>query len=207
MSKKCMVIPSEILLEKNFSGFVVKSFYDYLTIINNPENQKFLERFETSITQEKPAEVDPSFQQIIPYTVVLHNGKIFLYERAPPGVNTEERLASKLSIGIGGHIEPMDDEDELVLSSLRREIQEEIGYFEDLFVIHKGYINFSDTEVESVHFGLVFVAEIKEHDFKFDNAEIVHGSFKGIEEIKSPEIYGRLENWSKVLIDNIHNII
>ena len=131
MSKKCMVIPTEQLLEKSFIGFATKEFHDYLSIINNPENQLFLDRYETSIIQEKPAEEDLSYQQIIPYTIVVHNEKIFLYERAPPGVNTEERLASKLTIGVGGHIEPTDEDEEenIVLTSLKREIQEEIGYF------------------------------------------------------------------------------
>ena len=209
MSKKCMVIPTEVLLEKHFSGFVPKSFHDYLLIINNPEHQKFLDRFETSIVQHIHAENDPSYQQVVPYAIVMHNNRIFLYERAPKGVNSEERLASKLSIGIGGHVEPFDDsEDEsIIISTLKREIQEELGYFEELFIRHKGYIKFSETEVDSVHFGLVYVAEIKEHSFTFNNKEIVHGEFKALEEIRSPEIYNRLENWSKVLVDNIHSIL
>lgn len=207
---KCLVIDTNKILERNFTGFVTKEFYDYLQIINNPENQKFLDRFEPSIIQEKPAEIDSNYQQIIPYTIILHNGKIFVYERAPLGVNKEARLASKLSIGVGGHIEPTDDideEDNIIIATLKREIQEELGYFDGLYITHKGYINFMDTEVESVHFGLVFVAEIKEHDFKFDNSEIVRGEFKSIDEIKSHEIYSRLENWSKVLVDNIHRIL
>ncbi len=210
MSKKCLVIPTNILLEKSFRGFVTKNFHDYFSIINNPENQKFLDRFETSIIQQIPAENDPSYQQLIPYTLVTHNNKIFLYERAPLGVNTEARLASKLSLGIGGHIEPsedLDNEENIIISTLKREIQEELGYFDDLLIEHMGYINLSETEVESVHFGIIFVVKLKKYDFKFDNKEIVHGEFKTIEEIKSPEIYNRLENWSKILIDNIDKII
>ena len=88
-----------------------------------------------------------------------------------------------------------------------RQIQEELGYFEELYIDHKGYINFMELDVDKVHFGIVFTAEIKEHDFTFDNKEIVHGTFKTLEEIKSSEIYNRLENWSKVLIDNIHIIL
>jgi len=209
MSKKALVIHTNILLEKKFTGFVTKDFHDYLSIINNAEHQKFLERFEKSPGQEKPAEEDPTHQQVVPYSIILFNGKIFLYERAPPGVNDEVRLASKLSIGIGGHIEPIDDpnkEDNIVVLTLKREIQEELGHFKELFIDHKGYINLSDTDVESVHFGLVFLAEIKEHNFKLEN-QLVRGEFKTIEEIKSPEIYNRLENWSKVLVDNIHKIL
>ena len=209
MSKKCMVIATELLLEKNFSGFVTKDFYDYLTIIRNTENQSFLDRFETSIVQAKPSEEDPSYQQIIPYAIVLHNEKIFLYERAPSGINNEERLASKLTIGIGGHIEPTDEDEEedIILVSLKREIQEELGYGDELYIIHKGYIKFGDLEVDKVHFGIVFLAEVKEHSFVFNNKEIVHGEFKTFEEIRSPEIYKRLENWSKELIDNMHKIL
>lgn len=207
MSKKAMVIPTEILLKREFQGFLSADSYDYLSIINNPENQKFLDRYETSIVQQVPLEEDPSFQQIIPYILVVHNEKIFVYERAPRGVNTEERLASKLSIGVGGHIEPIDDDEDLILSSLKREIQEELGYYEHLDISHKGYINLIESKVDLVHFGLVFIAKIREHNFRFDNSEIVHGSFKTLEEIKTPEIYNRLEAWSKIIIDNIHSIL
>ncbi len=207
MSKKCLVIPREVLLEKHFTGFMPKYFHDYLAIINQEENQRFLDRYETSVVQEIPVEEDPSLKQPIPYIVVMHLGKVFVYERAPPGVNTEARLASKLSIGVGGHIEPFDDADNLIISSIKREIQEELGYFDDVLLEHKGYINFEESEVDKVHFGLIFKVEIKKPDFSFDNSEIVHGRFTSVDELKSQEIYGRLENWSKALVDNIDRII
>ena len=203
-----MVIPSEVLFEKKFTGFVSKDFHDYLTIIKNPDYQLFLDRYETSIVQELPAEYDSRFQQIIPYIVVKHNGKIFVYERAPPGVNTEERLASKLSVGVGGHIEPFDDDDDdLILATVKREMQEELGYLGEFYVTHKGYINFEESDVDKVHFGVVFVTELKEHEFVFCNDEIVHGSFRTIEELRSHEVYNRLENWSRVIVDYIHMVL
>jgi len=211
-----MVIRTDILLEKNFQGFATKDFHDYLSIIKNPEYQKFLERYETSIVQKIPAEKDPSYQQIIPYVILVHKGKIFIYERPVSGVTNEDRYAEKFSIGLGGHIEPMDELEEdrdLILSSIQREIREEVGYYEELFVNHKGYINFTpkiidnaNQDLDLVHFGLVFVAEIKDNNFT-QNKEIVGGDFKTLEEIKSPEIYNRLENWSKVLVDNIQMIL
>lgn len=216
MSKKCMVIPTNILLEKDLQGFSTKDFHDYLSIINNPDNQKFLERYETSIIQKIPAEKDPSFQQIIPYVVLIHNGKIFLYERPSKGVTNEDRYSRKLSIGLGGHIEPIDeseDDKDLIVKSIQREIQEEVGYYEKLFVNHKGYINFtpkvietSNQDLDLFHFGVIFTAEIKENNFT-SNKEVVHGSFKTKEELKSSEVYNRLENWSRVLVENIDRII
>lgn len=52
------------------------------------------------------AERTPSWKQIIPYTVVCVGDEILLTRRLDKG--GEERLFDKLSIGIGGHINPED---------------------------------------------------------------------------------------------------
>ena len=50
------------------------------------------------------AEADPAYKQIIPYAIVRHFDSCFLLERK--GTQSEQRLHYKLSIGVGGHINP-----------------------------------------------------------------------------------------------------
>jgi predicted NUDIX family phosphoesterase len=56
-------------------------------------------------------EENPSLKQIIPYTVVRHAARIFLVGRTRRG--SEARLREKLSIGLGGHINPVDNQPDL----------------------------------------------------------------------------------------------
>src|SRR2546429_2582363 len=51
-------------------------------------------------------EDDPGLKQIIPYVVLRHQDRIFLVRRTRAG--SEERLREKLSVGLGGHINPED---------------------------------------------------------------------------------------------------
>lgn len=55
------------------------------------------------------AERTPDWKQVIPYSVVTSEGHVLLMRRL--GKGGEERLFDKLSIGVGGHINPEDCED------------------------------------------------------------------------------------------------
>jgi len=206
VSKKCLAIPTNILLKKHFIGFVTKDFFNYLTIIDNKKYQYFLLRNETSHEQKLPAEQDINFQQPIAYGIIKYKNKIFIYQRAKKEIIGEPRLALKYSIGIGGHIEPEDDSSDLIIQSLKREIQEELGYKGKFKINHKGYLNLEKDIVDKVHFGLIYVVEIENNNLNLES-HLMNASFKTIPKINSPEIYERLENWSKVLINNIDKII
>ncbi len=67
------------------------------------------------------AEVSPQYKQIIPYVVIRHDGSYFLLQRTPK--QTETRLHHKLSLGIGGHINPDTPE---LLDGLHKELEEEV---------------------------------------------------------------------------------
>ena len=55
-------------------------------------------------------EEDPSWRQIIPYAVIQCEGQVLLVERLKAG--SESRLHNKMSIGMGGHINPQDHTDD-----------------------------------------------------------------------------------------------
>ena len=62
------------------------------------------------------AETDPSWKQIIPYLLLRDGERILLMRRTKAGA--DERLHDRYSIGVGGHINPEDND---VAGGLARE--------------------------------------------------------------------------------------
>src|SRR5262245_32713325 len=92
------------------------------------EAQEFLGRLGAHgfFVERERAERTPAWKQVIPYCVVASDDQVLLMKRRAKG--GEARLFDKLSIGVGGHINPVDREDgtDLLLSAARREIAEEL---------------------------------------------------------------------------------
>lgn len=116
-------------------------------------------------------ETNPDFRQLLPYVVILdHNGNILCYNR-PLKAGGEGRLAGNFAIGFGGHVETQDwaaNPWATCFNAARREIREEL-YMEDtgngidpmdtLYHALAALILSNDTDVDSVHLGLVLVAK------------------------------------------------
>src|SRR5438067_8883194 len=91
----------------------------------------FLAREKNFFMPRSRAENDPAFKQIIPYALLVHDGRVLHYVRGKK--SGEQRLVAKGSIGIGGHMN-QDDESLFVhsldrgayLEAVRREISEEV---------------------------------------------------------------------------------
>ncbi|MED1125452.1 hypothetical protein [Bacillus atrophaeus] len=155
------------------------------------------------------AEEDENYKQPIPYIVIRKDDKVFLYERLKGG--GESRLHSKLSLGVGGHMNPIKDEDsfeELLTLNAFRELSEEIELSGDqsshfsFEVI--GFINDDSNDVGKVHVGLLGVVNL---DYGVDVAvkekDQLLGKWVPIEDLKDEKVYDRLENWSKIVADII----
>ena len=107
------------------------------------------------------AETDPSLQQVIPYIVLQTQdlGLTAVYNRQ----GSEARLHDLWSLGIGGHINPIDTKNaagafqDILVSGMIRELDEELTSrpVKDLPVFC-GIINETITEVGRVHLGAVF---------------------------------------------------
>lgn len=103
------------------------------------------------------AEEDPSLKQIIPYSLLSSDEKIFRYQRTKAG--SEKRLHGLYSVGVGGHINPVDADQrgmDIVRAAALREIEEEFACR-----IHQppaliGLINDDSNAVGRVHLGIVF---------------------------------------------------
>lgn len=112
------------------------------------------------------AEVDFSFKQWVTY-VILRNlkGEILCYSR----LGNETRLHGCLSLGVGGHINPQDDESELFGASrwrhlfrcgLERELLEEYPGAAAGEADFAGIVHESQSQVGLAHIGLVYVQNL-----------------------------------------------
>lgn len=157
-------------------------------------------------SDRESAEEDTTKKQIIPYVILKRDNQYFYVERLKGG--TESRLHNKTSIGLGGHVNLVDEQDEYglnsVLSCVKRELSEEVGYTVSRELIDSdrfnflGVINQYDNEVEKVHIGFVFIIEL----LLSENIEIkektkLAGRWSSKEELE----YSRMETWSKIVFD------
>lgn len=154
---------------------------------------------------ERPAaELDPSHKQLIPYSIFHHNGRYLCYTRG--GKSGEKRLVAKSSVGIGGHINPVDQShdglgESMYYNSIEREITEElvIGGTHTQEVI--GLINDDSTEVGSVHLGVVHRFELSSDDVKSNEDAIQNLRFHSLQELIDSR--DQLETWSQIIVDHL----
>lgn len=142
------------------------------------------------------AEEDPRFKQLIPYVVVTDRASVFLMHRTDAG--GDARLHGKASIGVGGHLNPVDAGEDPLLAGLRREWAEELDarWAPDFELI--GLLNDDTNPVGAVHLGVVFRVEaagrrvdVREHD------KLV-GGFATREEVAGA--WDALETWSQLVV-------
>ncbi len=180
------------------------------------EEGEFRERFDFG-----GVEADPSFQQIIFYGLLVRGDEFFVYKRGDAGMK-EKRLVSKLSVGVGGHIEPFDSN---LIDSLYRELDEELAFIRYGYPINfrnkdnslnmelfkrvlsveiKGLIKNDSDDVGRVHTGLFCVVNllIRPIEVKIkDKDENVSGSFVFMDEYQEiTKNGGEPEVWTQLVM-------
>ena len=140
------------------------------------------------------AERDPAFKQIIPYLVLRDGSRYFLMRRTRAG--GDPRLHERCSIGVGGHLNPGDGDLE---GGLRREWREELvaGFVPDFGLI--GLLNDDDSDVGSVHLGVVFVADAAGRPVQVRETAKLGGAFVDPGDVEAAR--ERLETWSALVFD------
>lgn len=194
-----LVVRRDDLFPRNYPQgmFLLEEHDDREMLARMREKAFFIERRE--------AEGDPRLKQLIPYCLVCRpdQGELLLMERLP--AQGEARLHGKLSIGVGGHINPPDEEEEedIITAGLRRELAEEVILEGEERVQLLGLINDDSNPVGAVHFGLVFglvlapggSAEIREK-------EAIKGGFLPLEEILTLcQNTTKFETWSAAILE------
>src|SRR6478752_7288323 len=113
-----LVVPTSLLAELGmFQGITT----------DLPRYESLFTRNAAHFMPRARAEDDPGFKQLIPYVVLRSGEQIFHYRRGKKG--TEARLHALRSVGVGGHINPIDEGDDfdgVFSAALLRELNEEV---------------------------------------------------------------------------------
>jgi predicted NUDIX family phosphoesterase len=195
--EEILVIPRELLNELGSFQGIETDIMRYLEAILDPANNFFMDRGE--------AEEDPSFKQIIPYALFHHEGHYLHYTRGKSG--GESRLHAQGSVGIGGHINPIDERGdplgrETYLAGVEREIDEELhitGGHKNRIV---ALLNDDSNDVGKVHLGVVHIFELENTTVASAEDALANLAFQSAASLKG-ELHDSLETWSKFCVDHL----
>jgi predicted NUDIX family phosphoesterase len=195
--EQVLVVERKVLEEAGmFQGLVfdVRRYLDKLFVPGVP---RFMPR--------PQAEADPGYKQIIPYVIMSCDGKYLTYVRGRRA--GEARLAGNRSIGIGGHINPIDADNsslfaylyENYLIAVQREVAEEVsveaGHSDKIVAL----LNDDSTEVGSVHLGIVHHWVLDSPSVSRREQVITQMAFMSPAELH--EVRGSMETWSQLCLD------
>jgi predicted NUDIX family phosphoesterase len=145
------------------------------------------------------AEESPQLKQLIPYVVVRDRGRIFLMERTDAG--GDPRLHRKASVGVGGHLNPVDEGDDPLQVGLRREWAEELVADWDPAFSLVGLLNDDSNPVGSVHLGVVFEVEADGRPVSVRERDKLSGRMVAPAEVLGA--WDRLETWSRLVAERM----
>ncbi|MDR1485999.1 MAG: phosphoesterase [Planctomycetaceae bacterium] len=204
MEERVLVVPAELFRRLGyFNGFSceVPRYYGELLSVAN-----------VSFRLRSEAEVDPNFKQLIPYMIFSYCGsdnrvQLFQYVRGK-GMG-ERRLHSKKSVGVGGHISSDDlicaDKSGGVVSQdfyregMLRELREEVVIGSAYKESCVGLINDDNSEVGSVHLGIVHLFELEQPIMKSNEDDLIESGFVPVDEMLR-DLSG-FESWSSICIE------
>lgn len=144
------------------------------------------------------AEKNFALKQIIPYVLFMHGHKIFVMQRKSTA--SEQRLANKFSLGIGGHIRQDDIVENNIFSWAQREFVEEVSYHGSLKYKLLGILNDDSNEVGQLHLGIVILAVGNSDQISIKD-EHKQGMMMSLLQIQ--ELYPDLESWSQLCFKQI----
>jgi len=142
-------------------------------------------------------EHDPNYKQIIPYLVFMYKDDIFVVQRKE--TSSERRLASKMSIGIGGHIRKEDLLGSTIFDWARREFNEEVIYNDKFEFEPIGIVNDDNNSVGQVHLGFVFLLKGVTPNIKI-RSELKSGKMIPLTSIKD---LTQFETWSQLVLETL----
>jgi predicted NUDIX family phosphoesterase len=156
--------------------------------------------------ERRHAELDSGMKQIIPYCVILSDDRVFVLRRKEKG--GESRLFNLHSIGVGGHINPVDGAADPLLAGLERELDEEVAIEGDWTAEPLGIINDESQAVGSVHFGMVYGIRVN-GAVTVRETDQLEGQWVAAEDLARRVVAQResFESWSALIIDRIEEVM
>jgi predicted NUDIX family phosphoesterase len=195
--ERVLVVPTELFHRLgHFQGFC-GTVDRYLGELLQPAH--------TSYRPRDQVEKDPGFKQLIPYVIFRHidaagRQTVFQYTRGKG--QGEGRLHHKRSVGIGGHISAIDAEGNgsgnPYEEGMRRELEEEVAIDTPYTSRCVGLINDDQTEVGTVHLGVVYLFDVERPAVHPRETEIIECGFRPVEEILA-DMDG-FETWSQICV-------
>jgi predicted NUDIX family phosphoesterase len=178
--------------------------------------QAFLDLLATTgfFVERSRAETTPAWKQVIPYSLVVCEGQVLRMRRRPRG--GEARLFGKISVGVGGHINPVDDDSPssdgsprraaLFRQAAEREIAEEIDVQPGYELILAGFLNDDSNAVGAVHLGLVYIAHTP-HPVQIRETDVLEGQLVEPSELQTALRRGEdFESWSAILLAHLERL-
>ncbi len=201
-NEQVLAFPRQILDDLGvFNGFSF-DHSRYMEAIFKPGVLRFVPR--------ESAEKDFTLKQLIPYVLIVSEGKVLFYVRGKK--SGETRLQLKGSVGVGGHINPVDEDlfqqgdlrkiyDAAVVREVREEVRVE-GVASQKIV---GLINDDSSEVGKVHIGVVHLWELKNGKVEKAESVITRLEFLKPEEILSSKDVD-VESWSRFCLEKFNEL-
>lgn len=196
--EQVLVVPRSLLEEIGmFEGIRTEAMDSAVSRLLDPANHFFMDR--------AAAEEDPSHKQLIPYCIFRCGDRILHYTRGKSG--GESRLHAKISVGVGGHVNPVDTGEgrtgpDAYHAAVTREIEEEL----DLPEKHQhriiALLNDESNAVGQVHLGIVHLVDLESLEVASREDALADLGFSTLSELNG-ELYERLETWSQFCIRHL----
>jgi predicted NUDIX family phosphoesterase len=183
MSEEVMVVATEEL-RPFFNATLIRDRADELLELI-ADRHTFIDR--------DLAERSPEWRQIIPYVVIRHGDETFALTRTTK--QTEARLHRKLSLGVGGHVNPGHS----LLEGLQKELDEEVHIGTDYAMEFVGIINDDSTDVGRVHLGVVYVLRSSDRNVRVKETEKMTGEWLPRRDLAP--LRDAMESWSQIVYD------
>ena len=197
--EQVLVVERKVLEQAGMFHGVMLDVERYLAELFAPGVFRFMSR--------PQAEADPSYKQLIPYVIMSYNGKYLSYVRGKRA--GEARLLNLRSIGIGGHINPVDYEAPLFDTDFRqtyctaveREVAEEVSVKAKHTDRIVALLNDDSNEVGSVHLGVVHLWVLDAPKVSRREQMITQMTFMSPAELH--ELRDTMETWSQLCLDSL----
>ena len=196
--EQVLVVPRALFDEIGaFAGIRTSDLEPAIARLLDPANHFFMDR--------ATAEDDPGHKQLIPYCVIRCGDRVLNYTRGKAG--GESRLHAQRSVGVGGHINPVDTGGgrtgpEAYQAAVERELNEEL----DFSVPHTnriiGLLNDDSNPVGQVHLGIVHLIEIDSEEVASNEDALADLAFTPLAQLNGP-LFDRLETWSQACVRHL----
>ncbi len=196
--EQVLVVPRALLEEiGTFEGIRTEGLDAAVSRLLDPASHFFMDR--------AAAEEDPSHKQLIPYCVFRCGDRILHYTRGKSG--GESRLHAKLSVGVGGHVNPVDMDGgktgaATYHAAVTREIEEELNLPEEHEHRIIALLNDESNPVGQVHLGIVHLVDLKSDAVSSREDALTDLGFTPLSELNGP-VFERLETWSQFCIRHL----